>query len=192
MHSIQLQTKSPAACSAYRISFISCTIPSSKVGVVRVYETNVPPPLGQNTASASYGLDCVDQKLWFYINKATDWCYTACDFCQRILRNSIFFLLRHTFAIGIPPWKKTYKVTSRDHFQPPLVCVCVCVCVCARVCALVIPSTASAHESEGLHDLPRCCPITFFKKKQILFLPCWRWKLLLYNYFSHSLSQSNA
>ena len=132
MYSIKLQIKSPATCSACRISSVSCSIPlgffflhNHKVlqrhlivedGVIRV-SSQLSPPLGQNTASVSYGLDrveSVDCQFRFYINRATDWCYIACNSCQKILRNSIC-LLRHTFAIG------NHREHGRDHFQPPLV-----------------------------------------------------------------------
>ena len=50
----------------------------------------------------------VDRKFRFYINRATDWCYIACNSCQRILRNSIC-LLRHTFAIRNHHERKTTR-----------------------------------------------------------------------------------
>ena len=86
--------------------------------VIRV-SSKLSPPLGQNTASASYGLDWVDCKFWFYINGATDWCYIACNFCQRILRK-LDLLTSPYICYWEPPWKKTYKATSHDSFQPPL------------------------------------------------------------------------
>ena len=83
--------------------------------------------------------------------------------------------------------------TCRMH----IVCVCVFVCMPAHIvcmfcvfalCALVIPSTVSVHESEKLHGFPGCCPtICFFLRKSNLIFA-----LLMLNHFAKQIVAHSA